>query len=289
MLNSDFNDHLTAPNSYSLLYICHPQKIRMAITFYKYQGTGNDFVMIDNRDLIFSKNDTKLIHRLCDRKFGIGADGLILLEKPEDDSTDFTMVYYNSDGNPSSMCGNGGRCLVAFAKFLGVIESEAKFMAVDGLHEARIDENDIVSLKMIDVSKIDVFEDHVFLDTGSPHHVSFGKGLQNKDIKRDGAAIRYSEIYSNGGTNVNFVEHLKDEEFAVRTYERGVEDETLSCGTGVTAVAISAKEKGLVDGNSVKLKTMGGMLEVKFEKTPSGYQNVWLIGPAQQVFKGAIQ
>ena len=259
----------------------------MKLTFYKYQGTGNDFVMIDNRDQKISKNDTKLINRLCDRKFGVGADGLILLENSENPGDDFKMVYFNADGNESSMCGNGGRCLVAFAKFLNIIENSAQFTAIDGVHEAMISD-EIVSLKMQDVAEVNKNEDFLFLNTGSPHHINFSENIGMKDIKKEGAAIRYSERYGKAGTNVNFVEAVSADSFSVRTYERGVEDETLSCGTGVTAVAIAAYEAGKTKSEKVRLITPGGELSVKFRKDENGYSDIWLSGPAVQVFKGEI-
>ena len=258
----------------------------MTYTFYKYQGTGNDFVMIDNRQKKINKNDTKLINFLCDRRFGIGADGLILLENH--DTLDFKMVYFNADGNESSMCGNGGRCLVAFAKFLDVIDNKATFEAIDGLHHAII-EDDIVKLQMQDVDNVEKFESHVFLNTGSPHHVQFESDLENFDIKNDGANIRYGAPYNEAGSNVNFVKKLNDDAFAVRTYERGVEDETLSCGTGVTAVALAMNYIGETEKNLITLKTEGGDLQVSFDKENDSYKNVWLIGPAKQVFKGSIE
>jgi diaminopimelate epimerase len=260
----------------------------MKRTFYKYQGTGNDFVMLDNRDKNFPKNNTKLVKNLCDRRFGIGADGLILLENSEVEEDDFKMVYFNADGNESSMCGNGGRCLVAFAKFLEVIDKSAVFTAIDGRHEASI-ENDYVSLKMQDISEIKIEKDYSFLDTGSPHHVIFTENIERLNVAEKGAVIRYSELYkAQGGSNINFVEKIDNDSFAVRTYERGVEDETLSCGTGVTAVAIAAYQSGLTTSKQLKLNTLGGELEVKFEKGTEGYQSVWLSGPAVQVFKGEI-
>ena len=256
--------------------------------FYKYQGTGNDFVMIDNRDPKLSKNDTKLVKHLCDRKFGIGADGLILLENSEDTLDDFKMVYFNADGNESSMCGNGGRCLVAFAKFLGIIENSARFTAIDGVHEAEVNK-EIVSLKMQNVDAIIKEDSYSFLDTGSPHHVIFSEKIADLDLKNEGAAIRYSDRYkSSGGTNVNFVEKLAEDTFSVRTYERGVEDETLSCGTGVTAVAIAAYHAGQTTANTIKLNTPGGNLSVRFEAKENVYKSIWLSGPAKQVFKGEI-
>ncbi|MEY8847585.1 diaminopimelate epimerase [Psychroserpens sp. XS_ASV72] len=257
----------------------------MQTLFYKYQGTGNDFVMIDNRQQEFDKNNTKRIAFLCDRRFGIGADGLILLEAH--DSVDFKMVYFNADGNESSMCGNGGRCITAFAKFLGIIENKATFEAIDGLHEATID-NTIVSLKMQDVDKVERFENHVFLDTGSPHHVQMEPDLKTLDVKSSGSKIRYSETYGQAGTNVNFVCKNTNDNFSVRTYERGVEDETLSCGTGVTAVALAMHTLGASTSNIIALQTEGGALKVSFETNDNGYENIWLIGTATQVFKGEI-
>lgn len=254
----------------------------MNYTFYKYHGTGNDFVIIDNRQLNFSKNDTKLIAQLCDRKFGIGADGLILLENHP--TLDFKMVYYNADGKQSSMCGNGGRCLVHFAKFLNIIEDKAVFEAIDGIHEATIS-GGIISLKMNDVSDIKMEKDHLFLDTGSPHHVTLCEALDLLDIQTEGSKLRNS-LYGKEGANINFVKQLENDIFAVRTYERGVEAETLSCGTGVTAVALAMHASGNTTSNKVTLKTPGGNLTVEFEKKDNRYENVFLIGPAVQVFKG---
>ncbi|WP_111306767.1 diaminopimelate epimerase [Confluentibacter sediminis] len=253
--------------------------------FYKYQGTGNDFVMIDNRQETFNKKDTKHIAFLCDRRFGIGADGLILLENHPD--LDFKMVYYNADGNESSMCGNGGRCLVAFAKHLGVITQHAVFEAIDGLHHAIID-GDIVRLQMQDVTTIEKHSKHVFLNTGSPHHVQFEEQIENFDIKEKGAQIRYGEPYNEAGSNVNFVKKINDQIFAVRTYERGVEDETLSCGTGVTAVALAMHALNETDKNLITLQVQGGELQVSFDVDNGVYKNVWLIGPATFVYKGEL-
>lgn len=259
----------------------------MNLTFYKFQGTGNDFVMIDNRQELFPKNNTKLIERLCDRRFGIGADGLILLET--DKNSDFKMVYYNSDGRESSMCGNGGRCLVAFAKQLGVITNQATFMAIDGLHHATLDDIGVVSLQMKDVENIKIRPDYVFLNTGSPHHVQLVDDLGHYDIKAEGAKIRYSDLYGESGSNVNFVSQHSETTFAVRTYERGVEDETLSCGTGVTAVAIAMHVIGNTKSNQITLLTEGGELQVKFKKEDNLYRDVFLTGPATLVFEGKIE
>ena len=254
----------------------------MEFTFYKYQGTGNDFVIIDNREELFPKNNTQLVAQICDRRFGVGADGLLLLENHP--SADFKMVYYNSDGNLSSMCGNGGRCISHFAKFLRIISEKTTFEAVDGMHEAVV-ANDWVSLKMNDVKKINVAENFTFLNTGSPHHVEMVAGLQDFDVFTNGRKIR-NKTYGKEGANVNFVTQDDAAVFSVRTYERGVEDETLSCGTGVTAVAIAMFETGRTTENKVLLKTPGGQLQVRFEKVGPVYKNVYLEGPATQVFKG---
>jgi diaminopimelate epimerase len=259
----------------------------MELTFYKYQGTGNDFVMIDNRSQFFPKENKQLIEKLCDRRFGIGADGLILLENHAD--FDFKMVYYNSDGNESSMCGNGGRCLVAFAKQMGVVKNKAKFEAFDWDHFATIDDEGIVALQMKDVDAIKNESNYTFLNTGSPHHVQLVNDLKNLDVKVEGAKIRYSDLYGNAGSNINFVNQLANDIFAVRTYERGVEDETLSCGTGVTAVAIAMHQLGKTKNNIIDLNVEGGKLKVQFDEDNGSYTNVFLIGPATFVFEGKIE
>jgi diaminopimelate epimerase len=258
----------------------------MQIHFYKYQGTGNDFILIDNRDHKITLG-AEQIRFMCDRRFGIGADGLMLLEI--EPGCDFKMVYYNSDGNQSSMCGNGGRCITAFAKHLGLIDSAARFMAIDGPHESVIGDKGIISLKMQDVKQIETGEDFFYLDTGSPHYVKFVKGLAEMDVFGEGREIRNNSRFHEAGTNVNFMEH-KDEELWVRTYERGVEDETFSCGTGVTAAALVAAVKGIsTSKNHSLIKTRGGDLEVSFEKVlEQNFYNIWLKGPAVMVFSGTI-
>lgn len=257
-----------------------------AISFYKYQGTGNDFIIIDDRQELFSKKDTKLIKRLCDRKFGIGADGLILLQ--EHRQHHFQMVYFNADGNLSSMCGNGGRCIVSFARFLGIVTDKATFEAVDGLHEARLFDNNIISLQMKDVESLQIFDGHVFTDTGSPHHVELTDNVEHVDVVVRGRHLRNS-LYGAAGANINFVQLQTSTTFKVRTYERGVEDETLSCGTGVTAVALAMHKTGQTAAQEVALETPGGLLKVSFECTAHGYENIWLTGPTAQVFKGNIE
>jgi diaminopimelate epimerase len=254
--------------------------------FHKYEGTGNDFIFIDNRENGFPKTDSNLIEKLCDRRFGIGADGLILLEN--DVETDFRMVYYNSDGNQSSMCGNGGRCIVAFAKSLNLINDQTTFLATDGLHHAYILENGIISLGMKDVDEVKIHDGYAFLDTGSPHHVMLVDDLDTYDVKANGAKIRYSDLYGKEGSNVNFVKQIDDNHFRLRTYERGVEDETFSCGTGATAVAIAMYAVGKTNSNHIKLDVEGGKLEVSFEKVGHNYTNVFLKGPATFVFEGEI-
>ncbi|MHB1146937.1 MAG: diaminopimelate epimerase [Lutibacter sp.] len=257
----------------------------MEIHFYKYQGAGNDFIMVDNRSLVFPKNNVELIHKLCDRRFGIGADGLILLESSE--KLDFTMVYFNADGKEGSMCGNGGRCIVAFAKKLDIIKNEGTFEASDGLHFAN-HENDLVNLQMADVENIEIYNTHTFLNTGSPHHVNFCNAVAPLNVTKLGSKIRYGAPYFEAGTNVNFVEQLSENSFKVRTYERGVEDETLACGTGVTAVAIAANKSNRTNEERIYIEVLGGNLEVSFKREGDSYKNVFLKGPAQFVYEGKI-
>ena len=258
----------------------------MTQKFYKYQGTGNDFVMIDNRQENFPKQNVQLIEHLCNRRFGIGGDGLILLEN--DATLDFKMVYYNSDGNQSTMCGNGGRCLVAFAKKLKIIESHAAFIAIDGTHNATISQNGIVSLQMQDVVDIKTAADYVFLNTGSPHHVTMVQDLINFNVKEHGARIRNSELYGKSGSNVNFVMQINNNEFTIRTFERGVEDETLSCGTGATATAIAMHAIKKSVSNHIKINVQGGSLNISFEENNNVYKSVFLTGKAEFVFEGEI-
>lgn len=256
--------------------------------FYKYQGAGNDFVLIDNRNQQFDLTDTKLVAHLCDRRFGVGADGLMLLQNKA--GYDFEMVYYNADGNLGSMCGNGGRCIVAFARHLDIINNETKFLAVDGEHEAAInDEADWISLKMIDVTKIERDGADYVLNTGSPHYVTLVDNLNELDVYHAGKAIRYSASYAKEGINVNFVEPLA-EGYAVRTYERGVEDETLACGTGVTAVALAmAYDRKLMGSTTTPIKAKGGDLTIRFSQINEGvFNEIYLEGPARLVFEGEI-
>lgn len=256
----------------------------MELNFYKYQGTGNDFVMIDNRktDILLGQ---KQIEFLCDRKFGIGADGLILLE--EKSGFDFKMVYYNSDGRESTMCGNGGRCLVRFAHDLGLDKKEYHFMAIDGEHKAKL-VGDEICLQMIDVKSVTKSVNGHFVNTGSPHHIVFAENIADIQLVQEARKIRYSQPYDEEGVNVNFVEIENDNTISMRTYERGVEDETLSCGTGVTAAVLAAVNQGLTNANRVEVKTKGGVLHLNFKSSGHGYSDIWLQGPADFVFQGKI-
>lgn len=253
--------------------------------FYKYQGTGNDFIIIDNRARIADTLTRKQVKNLCDRKYGIGADGLMLLNNKE--GFDFEMIYFNADGNPSSMCGNGGRCMVRFAYDIGIKKASYHFLAVDGPHVAEIDEH-IIRLKMKDVKTAEVHATYALLDTGSPHYVKFSNNVRKMDVYEKGREIRYSEPFAAHGINVNFVENTGDYSVFVRTYERGVEDETLSCGTGVTAAALMSahNDRGF---NEVRVQTPGGDLSVEFQRTgEKSFEDIMLCGPAEFVFKGTI-
>ncbi len=254
----------------------------MKFHFYKYHGTGNDFILIDNRDKKVSLTTEQVAH-LCNRRFGIGADGLMLLEKAT--GFDFKMVYYNSDGNESTMCGNGGRCITAFAKKLGIVTVEAKFTAIDGSHESMVLPSGLICLQMQDVNDIQIFHDHTVLNTGSPHYIQWVADVHNTDVVEEGRAIRNMDAFKPKGINVNFVEPL-NEGLWVRTYERGVEDETYSCGTGVVAAAIADSDKAT--GNfTTAIQTIGGPLEVRFKKDTSlTAKDILLIGPAKFVFEG---
>jgi diaminopimelate epimerase len=259
----------------------------MTASFYKYQGTGNDFIIFDNRKNEYDGITNSQVKKLCDRRFGIGADGLMLLNaKP---GYDFEMVYYNADGNPSTMCGNGGRCMVRFAYHMGIHKYTYTFLAVDGAHEAEIDNNNIIRLKMNDVNEVDEHSSFAVLNTGSPHFVKYATEVDNIDVLQTGREIRYSKRFAAEGINVNFVETTGEDSILVRTYERGVEDETLSCGTGVTAAALMSAHnpRGF---NRVEVKTPGGNLSVEYTKIDEKhFNNIWLCGPAELVYKGELQ
>lgn len=260
----------------------------MKINFSKYHGTGNDFIMIDDRENVVDLSVAQ-VRSLCDRHFGVGADGLIkILFK---NSFDFEMVYYNSDGNLGSMCGNGGRCAAAFVHQLGMIGSEASFSAFDGPHHASIISLSpmLVKLKMNDVSKVSKEGDCFVVNTGSPHYVTFVNSVEKIDIVKMGREIRNSKEYVNEGINVNFVE-IENGGLKIRTYERGVEDETLSCGTGVTASVLAAVSAGLITLKDIcRVSTPGGKLKVYFKSASHGFEQIWLEGPAEVVFSGVVE
>lgn len=260
----------------------------MNVPFYKYQGTGNDFILFDNRQGQVPTLVPATIARLCNRRFGIGADGLMLLQMVE--GYDFEMVYYNADGQPSSMCGNGARCLVAFAHFLGLLpKGKAKFLAVDGPHEAVVVRPDYIKLKMRPIESTHYNTAIPFVDTGSPHYLEFVDTVEQIDVVKRGRAIRNAPPYAEQGVNVNFVEIVNPQTLRVATYERGVEDETLSCGTGVTAAALGYYLTHPEEASTtLHIHTKGGDLTVYFEPKGAKFDPVWLCGPAQQVFHGVI-
>jgi len=260
----------------------------MLLDFHKYEGAGNDFILLDDRSGSFPSINHDLVKQLCDRRFGIGADGLMLLRKVQ--GYDFSMVYYNADGRESTMCGNGGRCITAFAHKLGIIQRNARFLAADGEHLAELMSDNYVRLNMTDVADIETGPDYYYLNTGSPHYVRFTAGLAELDVFAAGRAIRYNERFRQEGTNVDFVEDLGDHLF-VRTYERGVENETLACGTGVVASVICACLHRGTDKISCNMpvKVMGGLLQVSLNRMDKLFSDIWLEGPATYVYKGVIE
>ena len=257
----------------------------MKLNFFKYQGTGNDFIMIDDRSGSFPASQD-LIASLCHRRFGIGADGLILLQNA--DGYDFRMVYFNADGGEGSMCGNGGRCVVRFAHDLGLFESNTSFIAVDGPHEATASA-DIIRLRMSPVTTVELHDEYDFMNTGSPHYVTYVDDIKKTEVVNIGKDIRYGSVFGPvGGTNVNFIQILGDNYLSVRTYERGVEDETYSCGTGVTACALSAHIREGWEG-PITVETLGGTLEIDYNELAAGeFDDIYLIGPAVKVYEGTF-
>lgn len=254
------------------------------ITFNKYHGTGNDFIIIDNRNAQFNPGNSSNIREICDRRTGIGADGLILIERSEDH--DFEMRYYNSDGYESTLCGNGGRCAADFTIRAGIAGKKMTFRAADGTHHA-IAEGGIIRLQMNDVNRVSIIMNNYFINTGSPHYILFRDNINTIDVSSEGKAIRWADYLPEGGANVNFAEVTGNRLF-VRTYERGVEEETLSCGTGVTASAIAAVVSGHFDRIPVDVLTRGGELNVSFRVEGDTITDIWLSGPATYVFKGEI-
>ena len=255
------------------------------LTFAKYQGAGNDFIIIDNRKNILNPGDSKRIKQLCDRRFGIGADGLMMLYDHK--GVDFEMKYFNSDGYEGTMCGNGGRCIVMFAEKIKLIKQNARFKTNDGVHTAEITDT-TVRLRMNDVKTIKKFGDSYLIDTGSPHYITFRKNIDNIDVFNEGRKLRNNQQFKPHGTNVNFVK-VQTNGISVRTYERGIENETLSCGTGAVAAAIVSAYSGQIDSNNVPVKTRGGILNVSFRTTDKGFfSDIILEGPAVFVFEGEI-
>ena len=257
--------------------------------FFKYEGAGNDFVLLDDRrNTLHETFNRASIARVCDRHFGVGADGLMFLRSHP--AYDFEMIYYNSDGATSSMCGNGGRCIVRFAADLGLIEGSCNFLAVDGPHEAHLLEGGRVSLGMSPVTTWKRLPaGQLVLDTGSPHYVTTSEDPKTVDVIEVGRAIRSSPPYQKQGINVNFIAREADKSIIISTYERGVEDETLACGTGVTAAAIyAAEEDGVPTGAEWHyiVRAKGGRLAVRGKRGPDGYEDLWLEGPANFVFRG---
>lgn len=255
----------------------------MEIPFVKYHGTGNDFVMIDNRDGAYHHLSVLQIQHICSRRFGVGADGLIMIEWRE--GMDFYMNYFNSDGS-QSFCGNGSRCAVAFARTLGIQKPILSFSAIDGPHQAIV-ENDLIKVKMKDVSGVEYLGNDLFIDTGSPHYIRFVQDLFEMDVVKAAHEIRYNDRFKEAGTNVNFLE-MEGGQLAVRTYERGVEAETYSCGTGVTAAALALSLAEQAE-SPVAIGTLGGGLSVSFDRRADSFTNIWLMGPAVPVYKGSIQ
>ena len=257
----------------------------MLIEFSKYQGTGNDFVIINNTTNFFPKTDSKLINFLCDRKIGIGADGLILIEKSE--SSDYEMIYFNADGNLGSMCGNGARCSIHFSMLNKIIENSTSFLAFDGLHTGSLTGN-VVNVSMSDVLSYDEFNDFIFVDTGSPHLVKCVDDVDQIDIVKISKEVQKDTRFKDG-VNVNFLSKVKDDFYKIRTYERGVENETLSCGTGAVAAAITLNILSLVNSDCINLKTKGGELTVELKRTENIFTNIFLSGNVKRVFDGRIE
>lgn len=256
----------------------------MLVHFHKYQGTGNDFILVDERFMNYNLINEQ-IRFMCDRRFGIGADGLMLLQS--DATHHFRMIYYNSDGNESTMCGNGGRCMISFARELGLITEDANFIAIDGVHEGKILGESLIRLKMNDVLNPSATGNLWFLDTGSPHVVCFIEETDNFPVYEQGRKIRNMPEFQPGGTNVDFVK-ITETGLWVRSYERGVEDETLSCGTGVTASVITWVYLNQDVKSPVEVITRGGKLSVSFNRKNGHFTDIWLEGPAVKVFNGEI-
>jgi len=258
----------------------------MIIHFEKYQGTGNDFVMLDNLSGQYDALSIEQIEQLCDRRFGVGADGLIKINRHP--NYDFEVDYYNSDGS-KSFCGNGARCAVKFAATLGLTVNECRFLGIDGEHKAYL-KNGLIYLDMLPVGSVEPYQDAYVLHTGSPHFVKFTKDLSAENICEYGKAIRYSDAFRKEGINVNLVKQQGLDSIQIETYERGVENETLSCGTGATACAlVLATLENRIGDYEINVAVKGGDLKVAFSYLGNNsFENIQLIGPAECVFKGTM-
>ena len=258
----------------------------MKINFSKYNGAGNDFILIDDSENLINNNKL-LINYLCDRHFGIGADGLIILK--ESNNCDFEILHYNSNGDSGSLCGNGSRCAVLFAYDKGIITRKTIFHAFDGIHNAEILENGLIKMEMKVNSDIVINSYGTWLDTGSPHLVIEKNNTDKLDVSNEGRAIRYNDFYEKEGVNVNFIEKISDDQFKIRTYERGVENETPACGTGSTASAICMNFLGRTKSSNITMKCKGGDLNVQFNSSERGYKEISITGPAKLVYEGTIK
>ena len=259
----------------------------MKFNFDKYQAAGNDFIIIDNRSLIFPKDNASIISQMCNRHMGIGADGLILVQNST--KGDFKMIYFNADGKPGSLCGNGSRCVFAFARSLNIVKNKGIFEAAGGLHFASVKKDNLVSLDMNDIVNFTKNGDSLFINAGSPHHLEFVDDVSKINVNAEGAAIRYGEPYLESGTNVNYIEMLNNDTFKVRTYERGVEKETLSCGTGAVAAGVGVHFMGLTQSTRINIYALGGVLKTVFRSSLGRYTKIKLIGPAEFVFSGNFE
>jgi diaminopimelate epimerase len=261
--------------------------MKQPMHFFKYHGTGNDFIILQDPDgSIEMLLDSSMIHEMCRRHFGIGADGLMLLQKSS--GYGFRMVYYNADGKESTFCGNGSRCITALAHHLGWIGDETWFVASDGDHNARVSKDGDIAVKMISVKSITANDQEYILNTGSPHLVRFVENLDETDLIKTAREIRYSDRWREEGININLVQ-IQENGLKMRTYERGVEDETLSCGTGTTAAALSWAWHNRVEGlGKISVFTPGGQLTVTWMLGLHGFTDIWLSGPAKLVFEGDI-
>ncbi|MDO5759888.1 MAG: diaminopimelate epimerase [Bacteroidota bacterium] len=266
----------------------------MLLHFYKYEGAGNDFIIIDNRisKLVLDKES---VVSLCLRHFGIGADGLMLLENNAEgrNNIDFVMRFFNPDGSAGMMCGNGGRCIVRFAKDMGIIEgNKTIFLAPDGEHSAEILQGDNIALKMNNVAKFDFFSEGIWCNTGASHFVVPCLDVKKEDVLQRGRQLRYDQRFEKyNGANINFYTEINKNHLLIRTYERGVEGETLACGTGITATALcyAIRNNFPMGNHSIKISTLHNDLQVRFFKDDTSFSDIYLIGPAKKVFYGEIE